>query len=77
MPRNGLIDANADDMQHCAMDKNAHHHAATPINVLTHVQPVLSMNWRCTICAMHFAYGRLTIAPEKCERCGSKGLDPY
>jgi len=26
---------------------------------------------------MHFAYGRLTIAPEKCERCGSKGLDPY
>ena len=72
-----LIDSNANVAQHCIMGTNAFDYIPGPVNGKTPVAPVLSMNWRCTKCAMHFAFGHLTSAPDKCERCGSKVLDPY
>jgi len=60
-----MIILNADAAQHCAMAINAFNYIPPPLNGKTVVSPVLSMNWRCTICAMHFAYGHPIAAPEK------------
>ena len=38
---------------------------------------VESLNWKCEVCSMHYAFGRAIAMPAKCERCGGKAFKPY
>jgi len=39
--------------------------------------PVESMNWKCRVCSMHYAFAHFVPTPQKCDRCGGKLFRAY
>ena len=66
--------------QHGPMDKvKSHGNVAPQAPDLRRREfaPVKSINWKCDVCSMHYAFSRRVATTARCDRCGGKTFKVY
>jgi len=61
------------------VNEEVHWNQAPDVPALTGIssRPAESMNWKCHVCSMHYAFAHFVPTPQKCDRCGGKLFRAY